>query len=409
MKRGVDVGRVRQLNRQLVLRSLRTAGRATRASLAKQTGLTHATVSVIVGGLIDEGWVHEIGIDAIPRGRPPTVLEIEPLGHCFAGVQVGPERIRVSILDALGRVLYSQDDNTRSLLPETLCSQVARLVRQAVESAGLAWHRIDAVGVSIPGAVDPSSGVVLDLPEFEWRNEPIRERLQEALDVRVELLDEHYAMACLERLEGAALESRAAVLLSVTVEPTAVLIVEGKVHRGAAGHAGSIAHMQLPGLSQPCHCGQVGCLRTVASQEAAAKLTHELLTAGSKEIDGDRAHIVPGLALLEAASTGSPRAAQAVNEIGAHLSRATSWIANLVNPDLLILGAGLSELGDELLDPFCKQILAQCQPAIAAHLRIERSQFRGRDRARAAALVTLHETVDHLDSLFHDSVGAAVA
>ncbi|MDJ0866165.1 MAG: ROK family transcriptional regulator [Myxococcota bacterium] len=409
MASGVDVGRVRQLNRRLVLRELRDHGRATRAKLAKATGLTHATVSAIVGDLIDEGWVRELGIGPIPRGRPPVLLEIDPDRHCCVGLQIGPERTRIAVLDALGRTVATRDARTRSRVAKTVCGQAARLVQETVRGAGVDWQRIHAVGVCLPGPVDPATGVIPDLPDLGWQNEPIRQLLADALGVPVEVYDDTYVLACLELLEGTARESKNAVFLSVTAAPNAALIVEGKVHRGASGFAGTIGHMQMPGLSERCRCGNVGCLRTVVSREAVARRAQELHRRGNRDLDPARLDEVPALALIEAAAAGSAAATEVLNEISVHLVRATGWVVTLVNPDMLILGGDLSPLPEPVLGPFREGVLAACHPAIAARLRIEKSMFRGADRARAAAVVILHESVDHLDALFHDSEAAGVA
>lgn len=165
----------------------------------------------------------------------------------------------------------------------------------------------------------------------------------------------------------------------------------------------------MPGLSAPCHCGNVGCLATVASQEGLASRTRELIRSGSAGIDPIRAQKLPGLALIEAAGKGSAEAIEVLNDAGLHLGRATSCILNLVNPDMLILGGGLSRLPESVLGPFRERVLAACHPAIAATLRIEKSAFGVPDRARAAGLVALHESLERLDSFFHDPAATTAA
>jgi len=276
------------------------------------------------------------------------------------------------------------------------------MVCETLEQAGVDRRRVDAVGVCVPGPVDFASGVAIDVPGFGWRNEPIQRFLADELDLRVELYDDNYALACLELLKGAARESRNAVLLSITREPVAVLIIEGKIHRGASGFAGAIGHMQMPGLTAPCRCGNVGCLATAASQEGLVSRTQKLIRNGNAGIDPARVKELPGLALIEAAGEGSTIAIEVLNEVGVHLSRATGWILNLLNPDTLILGGALSLLPEQVVGPFRERVLGACHPAIAARLRIEKSAFGGADRARAAGLVVLHESLEHLDSFFRD-------
>jgi predicted NBD/HSP70 family sugar kinase len=408
-QRATDIGRVRELNRGLVLRELQGLGRATRARLAKETGLTHATVSAIVSELVEDGWVREIGIRAVPRGRPPMQLEIDTEKHFFVGLQIGPENTRVVVLDALDRILAMRETRTRSIEAETVCSESARLVSETLDQAGVDQRRVDAVGVCVPGPVDSAAGLAADVPGFGWQNEPIKPFLANELELRVELYDDAYVLACLELLKGAARESRNAVLLSVTREPVAVLIIEGKIHRGANGFAGAIGHMQMPGLSDPCRCGNVGCLATAASQDGLVTRTEKLLRSGSTGIDPARFEEFPGLALIEAAGEGSPEAIETLNEVGVHLSRATGWILNLLNPDTLILGGALSLLPEPVVRPFRERVLGACHPAIAAEIRIEKSAFGGADRPRAAGLVALHESLEHLDSLFHDPAATAAA
>jgi len=394
---GVDVGRVRELNRALVLRDLRRRGRSTRAEIAKQTGLTHATISAIVVDLLEDGWVREVGLETIPRGRPPVLLEIDPRSHFVLGLQLGPHRTRLSLLDSLGAEIASRDVRTRSKRLETVAGHCAELVADLLSSVKVARRRVHAVGVCVPGVVDPVSGAAVDVPGFGWRDEPVGAALSSAIRLPIHVHDDCYALAGLELLEGRAHGERHAVLLSVTGEPAVALIIDGRVHRGASGDAGSLAHFQIPGLTDRCRCGNAGCLGTVVSAESLDRRARGPVRAS---LDAERMEDVPALALLEAAGRGVPDARAIVDEVAAHLARAVGWVLNLVNPDLLVLGAGLTGLPATMLASFSEDVLAACHPGVRSVLRVERSEFGGPDRARGVALVALHESVEHLESVF---------
>ena len=133
------------------------------------------------------------------------------------------------------------------------------------------------------------------------------------------------------------------------------------------------------------------------------------MRSGGAGIDPTRAAESPGLALIEAAGQGSAEAIELLNEVGLHLGRATSWILNLVKPDTLILSGALSLIPESVLAPFRERVLGACHPAIAATLRFEKSTFGGADRARAAGLVALHQSLEYLDSFFHDPAATTAA
>lgn len=268
------------------------------------------------------------------------------------GLQIGPVWTRITVLDALGTPVVTRDVRTGARVAKTVCAQSARLVRETVRGAGIAWRRIHAVGVCVPGPVEPASGAVIELPDLRWQNAPVRQLLGDELGVRVEVYDDTYVLACLELLEGAAHDSKNVVFLHVTVAPAAALIVEGKVHRGASGFAGTIAHMQMPGLSERCGCGNVGCLATAVSREVVARRAKALQRSGNRDLDPARLEVDPARALIDAAAAGSAPAIEILGEFTEPLVRATSWIVGLVNPEKLILGGAVAAIPESVLGPF---------------------------------------------------------
>ncbi|WP_432836623.1 ROK family protein [Dactylosporangium sp. CA-092794] len=412
-RRGADHNVMREVNRSLVLALVKEGGPVSRASIARSTTLAKPTVSAIVDELIAEGLVREIGpgSTAVSGGRPPILLEFNARSQLVVGVHIGARRTTIAIGDAAGEEVARREfptprptggtlrDGPAPADPAVVLGRVASEARAAIAGAGLPAAKIAAVGAVLPGLTDFHTGVCLLAPNLGWRDVPVREILAAGLDAPVYVHNAGQAAAVAENLEGAGERVGDLALLYAGTGLSAGVLSDGRVFHGVGGTAGEIGHNAVPGLDEPCNCGNIGCLETVASGPAIVRAARRALAAGERstlaELDGFDARDVTA-----AAQAGDAVAGRVIAAVGEHLGLAASWLINAYNPALVVVGGGLAAIGDLLLEPLRA---AAARHALAPALRgVEiRASVLGPDaEVRGAVLLALQHSETYYRVVF---------
>ena len=340
---GADHAVMRGLNRSLVLDLLKQRSPISRAAIAKETRLAKPTVSAIVDDLLAQGAAIEIGVaqPAAGGGRPPILLEFNRRSQFYVGVQIGVRRTRVVVTDGRGEELARAEAPTSTAPPDSLLTAVGGVVTDLLVSAAAPPDAIAAVGVCLPGLVDPVAGVCLLAPNLGWSDVAVADVLGQAVGgAPVFVANTTQACTVAETVEGAADGADDVVLVYAGTGVGAGLILAGRLHHGHRGVAGEIGHLPVEGATEPCSCGRTGCLETLASAPA---LMRQATAAGLGAID------VPELA--ERADAGDDVAAGLLAAAGRRLGEAVGGLLNAVNPEVVVIGGGLADAGPALLDP----------------------------------------------------------
>ncbi|MGN6252333.1 MAG: ROK family protein [Marmoricola sp.] len=289
------------------------------------------------------------------------------------GVDIGGSKV-LALLVEDGRVL----DRAERITPErsTAPGVVEDVLVEAVRSVG-AGHRIRAVGVGAAGLVDRDRRVVRFAPHLSWRDEPLADRLEERLGVRVVLDNDANAALWAEHRFGAARDHDDVVLVALGTGIGGALLRDGRLVRGRNGMAGEFGHAQVVPGGRPCPCGRSGCWEQYCSGRALARFTAE---AG-----------VPreGSGLTAAAAAGDPVALSAFAEVGRWLGVGIAGLVAALDPELVVVAGGVSAAGELLLGParaaYEASLLAgpfrQAAPVVAGELGPEAGALGAADLA----------------------------
>src|SRR5918912_1298022 len=257
---------IRNINRQIVLNYVRERAPISRAEISHETELQRSTVSLIVDELKDQGLIDEIEGEST-GGRPPTLLQLRAASPIAVGVDVGTTRTVVAISDLAGRVLSEEEFRTDPSAEKTLEKIVdctSRLIKKKKE--------IEAIGVSLPGLVDPETGNAIFIPYFKWRDWDMAGELEAATGLPVKVDNDANAAALAELWFGRPeiREVRDFVLVLVEEGLGTGIVFDGQVYRGEAGGAGEFGHMTI-GSNAPvaCAAGSYECWEAFASERAA--------------------------------------------------------------------------------------------------------------------------------------------
>ncbi|MGV9263250.1 ROK family protein [Kitasatospora sp. NPDC003701] len=365
----------RDVNAAAVLRTVLDHGPVARSRVAALTGLSASAVSRQVVDLIRLGLLGERpeltgGVGSV--GRPQQPVDIDTDRLAVAGLHIGVPYTTFALLDLRGNVLYRQELSNRGRTGYAVLKPLLeRLPRLLATVPG--GRRVVALGAVTGGAVDPERGMTVRHDPLDWQDMPLGELLAQASGLPVQVDNHARALTQAEILFGHPAARRSMVQLFVGHVVDAALAVAGVVHLGPASATGDVAHLPVPDSDALCHCGRLGCLAAAASDttlfEAAA-------AAGVTERP-DRA------GLVAAVRAGDPRADRLVRRRSEVIGRALALLADVVNPDLVVLTETFAVLDPAYLD------VVRAEFARRSHLRRDAdlviAQRRGPDALAVAA------------------------
>ncbi|WP_051839516.1 ROK family transcriptional regulator [Streptomyces sp. NRRL F-5126] len=344
-----------------VLELIASGQAVTRTELAGRLGVAPSTISITVSQLVERGLVAEHGTRASGGGRPRKVLRLGGTDEFALAADVGGRHARVGVVQPGGRLT---DVSTVPLAiadgPEAALTRLADTLEALAEQHG--GRRLRGVGVSLPGPVDASSGVVT-LPSRMpgWNKFPVGPWLTERFGVPAAVDNDANCMAVGEYATHPD-RHRQTIMVKIGSAIGAGIIVDGRLHRGATGAAGDITHVRIDAAGDiPCSCGNSGCLETVASGAALVRILQER-GAGIGSIED----------VVRLASDADPTATSAVRRAGRYLGQVLAANVNFFNPDAVYLGGILSTL-EPLVAAVRSQLYEACHPLVTEHLTIQRA------------------------------------
>ncbi|WP_068021335.1 ROK family transcriptional regulator [Nocardia mexicana] len=358
---------VRRFNRASLLRRLHTGGPATRAALAAELGLNRSTIKMLVDGLAGDGVVAE----RVPRlaqgaGRPSLLVLPQPQAVVVLAVDVQVEHAGIALVGLGGEILGRNSWNLRGRQrdPDEVVCHVAESAALLAQDLGL---RPVAAGVSVPGIVRRSDGMVHGAANLGWLDVPLGRYMAATLGVPVVVGNDAELGALSEFVRGAGRGASDAVFVSADVGVGGGIIAQGALLRGSAGYLGEIGHMTVHPGGRDCHCGNVGCWETEVGEAALRRALG--LAAGSP-----RGAIVAELRELH-------RDSNPVARLGEYVDWLILGLVNVVNvlgPELVVLGDLFTALPDAVVERARREVRERSMVSRAlGGVRIEKSSLGG--------------------------------
>ncbi len=332
----------REVNRSLIVEALLRAQPLSRADLARATGLSQSTVSVIIDDLLKRGYIRETGMGASSGGRKPILLELAPDAAVAAGLEITPQRLIGVVTDVFGRIRHRQAAAIRLEENRLPLDPVLAFVDQLLAAPEVRRDRLVGLGVATPGVVDPEAGMVLHSPNLGWKDLPLGRLLQEHTKLRTLVERDVRAAAWGEHTRGAARWVKDVVYLKIVARGIgAGVVLGGRLYAGTNRHAGELGHVVIDRSGPPCECGNQGCIGTFLSCEAFLSRAAALFSEPDIGLDG----------VVQALSWGDPRARRLAEEFGEYLGLAVCLLISTFDPEMVVVGGELMALGEALLGP----------------------------------------------------------
>lgn len=340
---------LRPANRAQVFRALhRLGGVGTRPEIGALTGLSQATVSLLVGELLARGVLVPGATEASAGGRPRQRVAVDPDAGLLIGVDVAETYVHARSFDlALRPVDQWRLDHEPAHGADRLVATCGEAVKSLQRNAP--GRRVLGVGVSVPGQVDPDSGVAVGSPDGTLHDAPIGPALARRLGLAVHLENPLRASVVAELWAGAGREVDDLAVVTLGTGVGAGLAVDGVLRRGSGQLAGEWGHIPVGG-ERICRCGATGCLEAYLGAPGLLATMAELGAGPDLLRGGDQTLAVAALA--DAADTGQPVAQATLHALAARLGDGLVLLRHVVDPALVVVGGWVADaLGDRLLDP----------------------------------------------------------
>jgi predicted NBD/HSP70 family sugar kinase len=330
----------RALNRRLILNLLRNQGPVSRAELALTTGLSPAAVTFVVTELMEDQLVVEREAVTSANGRRPIPIDINYEGHLTLGFKLNRDNIDCVLTDLATTPLANLQVEVNDTSPQGMIRAIADAIPLLLNIAGRDENDIMGIGVSIPGEVDPKTGVCLQSPRFGWRDLPFAELLAARVQAPVWIDDDVNAFAIAQKLFGAGRNHRNFAALAIGAGIGCSLVLNGDIYHGSNSAAGKLGHItSVPG-GELCECGRRGCLMAHAAEPFMVS-----------EWGRRKGAVVTRAAFVAAAVAGDSDARAILNDAGARIGRHLADLVNLFDPEVIVVGGEAVQFGDLLLDP----------------------------------------------------------
>lgn len=365
---------LRHRNQQRITEQLLKGGPATQADLSRSTGLSTATVSNIVKSMAAADLVTLTPVTS--SGRRAMSVRYNGGSAIAAGIDFGRTHVRVVLADTGYHVVAEEEiPLPRGHQATEGIAAAAKLLEKLMTEAGVSRADLTGAGAGIPGPIDNRNGKVVHgaiLPE--WVGINLEKELRKALKIPV-FVDNDANLGALAQLNwGDQGGVKNLVFVKIGSGIGSGIILNGALFHGSFGVTGEIGHVTIDEHGIICHCGNRGCLETVASTATmVAQLSRGLKTP------------ISTANILSQAAAGDPATLRVIDDAGTAVGRALANVANLISPSVIVVGGPLAELGDVLLSPIRRGLLRHAVPVIGDSITLAMSPLRSRAEALGAA------------------------
>jgi glucokinase len=281
-------------------------------------------------------------------------LALNPQGTFAVGIDVGGTNVRAGVITREGKKLAEARRPARAMEGLAATQQmIIEAAEEAMATAGVVRTELMGIGMGVPGRHNSAQGIVLYSPNFAgWTNVPLLARIEEHFQVAAYMRNDVKTASMGEFYFGAGKGSRHMVMITLGTGIGGSLIADGKLMLGSGEGFAEVGHMTLTPDGRRCQCGNHGCWEAMAGRDAIIERAHRLLQTGrpsslGAETNFDLNKITPAL-IAQAANNGDALAREVLDETAMWVGIGVANLIQLYNPEILIIGGGISQAGDLL-------------------------------------------------------------
>lgn len=380
-----NVDLVKQLNGAVVYRLIDQQGPISRIQIAELSQLAPASVTKITRQLIERGLIKEVDQQASTGGRRAISIITETRFFHTIAIRLGRHDATITLYDLSAKSLaeqhYTLPERTQDTLENVLFSSISQFIEQHQRKI----RELIAISVILPGLVDPNKGIVRYMPHISVDNWNLVDALEEKFKVTSFVGHDIRSLALAEHYFGATQDCQDSILVRLHRGTGAGIIVNGQIFLGNNGNVGEIGHIQIDPLGERCHCGNFGCLETIAANAAIENRALALLAQGyPSKLTSDDCSIGT---ICKAANRHDPLASELIELVGRQLGKGVSIAINLFNPQKVVIAGEITEADKILLPALQSCINTQVLKDFRRNLPVVISELNHKSAIGAFALV----------------------
>jgi glucokinase len=270
------------------------------------------------------------------------------------GLDIGGTKLAAGVVDASGRVhSFVLEPSHGEEGPDAVLTRLFQLGTRAVAESGVAWTDVGRIGIGCGGPLDAARGVVLSAPHLPgWVDVPVTTLAEEAYGRPAVLENDATAAAAAEHRHGAGAGTRNMIYLTISTGVGGGIVIDGRLYRGSMGNGGELGHVTIDCNGRRCHgCGRLGCLEAYVSGTSIAERAREALTGWTRDSVLRTIAEPTATDVATAARAGDALAQEVWDGTTAALACGLTSFVNLFEPELVVLGGGVTRSGEQLLGP----------------------------------------------------------
>ncbi|VAW14482.1 Xylose-responsive transcription regulator, ROK family [hydrothermal vent metagenome] len=344
-EKSVKPASIRKSAADIVLAVIRNHSPTARIDIAKNTGLSPATITSITADLLSKGLISEVAFDqaggGAKRGRPRVGLKIRGAAHLVVGIKLADKSASVVIVDFDGEQVGQFFIATPSACqaPDAMVEFLTAILDLALEEAGLGRSDISAVGIGISGFVDVEAGIVRWSPSLNMHDVALQAALSGAMGMPIFLDNDTNLAARAEQRFGLGQNVRNFIVVSVEQGVGMGIVIDGKIYRGNRGAGAELGHTKVQLGGALCRCGQRGCLEAYVGDYALLREAGTVIGASQGAGPEQQMEL-----LLQASEAGNKVACSILERAGRMFSMGLANVVNIFAPELIILSGSSMRL-----------------------------------------------------------------
>lgn len=352
-----------------IIKDLYVGGPKTNIEICKDFNISSPTSTALLNELIEEDLVEKKGRAKSEGGRQPDLYSLKDNSFFVLSIAVGKFTTKMSIFDNNNRNLTGI--KTFAIPVSKDLSAVDEIYEHAealIKESKIDRRKLLGIGLNIPGLVDTTAGNNYTYLNTPPESDSLQDILTQKFGIPLYLENDVKSTALAEYRFGRARGLKDVLVISLDWGIGLGILMDGKLMRGSTGFSGEIGHIPLENNGVLCYCGKRGCLETVASGIALARLAKEGIKSGQDSLlnelsDQEIDKIVPQL-VIDAANKGDQYAIKILSKIGLNLGKGIAILIQLFNPELIILGGKIAEAKGYITTPIQQSINQYCMEQI---------------------------------------------
>ena len=371
-----NIERKKYLQKVRLVKLLHTEGAKSNADICRALNISSPTSIILLNELLSEGLIEKKGKGKSIGGRKPELYSLHNNSFYVLCIEMDRFKTEMAILDNNNNIITGIKSFSLKLTKDKSAIKLLHeFAEQLISSSGIDTNKLVGIGLGMPGLVDSNAGRNYTyLVSSSGDSKTLQDILEEKFNKPVYVQNDVKTNTLAECRFGLALNKKDALVLLMDWGIGLGIIMDGKLQSGMSGFAGEIGHIPFVKDGELCHCGKRGCLETVASGIALARMAKEGIKSGQTSIlntlsEEEIEQIEPQI-VIDAANKGDQYAINILSQVGENLGKAVATLIQLFNPELIILGGKIAEAKQYITIPMRHAINTYCMTRIREHTKI---------------------------------------